>query len=103
MYRLTRSALKNMGFSNPAKVHLYGYGGHLQDEVLFTGEEYDDMVEVPLYYSSKLDAWLFWGNGLTFYKGDERVTNFYATAACYFLTEESSSDLQPSRLSQHMP
>ena len=46
MYRLTRSALKNMGFSNPAKVHLYGYGGHLQDEVLFTGEEYDDMVEV---------------------------------------------------------
>ena len=89
MYRLTRSALKNMGFSNPAKVHLYGYGGHLQDEVLFTGEEYDDMVEVPLYYSSKLDAWLFWGNGLTFYKGDERVTNFYANKAFYFLTEET--------------
>ncbi|MBO7068637.1 MAG: type IX secretion system sortase PorU [Bacteroidaceae bacterium] len=90
MYRLTRSALKNMGFSNPAKVHLYGYGGHLQNEVLFSGTEYDDMVEVPLYYSSKQDAWLFWGNGLLSWKGDERVTNFYANEACYFLTEEES-------------
>ena len=66
MYRLTRSALRNMGFSDPSKVHLYGYGGHLQNEVLFAAEEYDDMVEVPLYYSSKQDAWLFWGNGLMY-------------------------------------
>ena len=90
MYRLTRSALKNMGFSNPSKVHLYGYGGHLQNEVLFTGYEYDDMVEVPLYYSQKQDAWLFWGNGLLSWNGDTRVTNFYANAACYFLTEEET-------------
>ena len=89
MYRLTRSALKDMGFSNPSKIHLYGYGGHLQNEVLFAGEEYDDMVEVPLYYSSKQDAWLFWGNGLISWDGDERVTNFYANAAYYFLTEEA--------------
>ena len=80
MYRLTRSALKNMGFSNPSKVHLYGYGGHLQNELLFTGEEYDDMVEVPLYYSQKQDAWLFWGNGLMYWNGNERVTNFYVIA-----------------------
>ena len=89
MYRLSRGTLKNMGFSNPEKVHLYGYGGHLQSEVLFAGVEYDDMVEVPLYYSSKLDSWLFWGNGLISWNGDERVTNFYANAACYFLTEEA--------------
>ena len=89
MYRLTRSALKNMGFSNPSKVHLYGYGGHLQDQVLFTGTEYDDMVEVPLYYSQKQDAWLFWGNGLLSWNGDTRVVNFYANEACYFLTEET--------------
>ena len=89
MYRLTRSALKNMGFSDPSKVHLYGYGGHLQKEVLFTGTEYDDMVEVPMYYSSKQDAWLFWGNGLLYWNGDTRVTNYYANEACYFLTEEA--------------
>ena len=89
MYRLTRSALKNMGFSNPSKVHLYGYGGHLQNEVLFNGQEYDDMVEVPLYYSQKQDAWLFWGNGLIHWDGDTRVVNFYANEACYFLTEEA--------------
>lgn len=89
MYRLTRSALRNMGFSNPAKVHLYGYGGHLQNEVLYAGAEYDDMVEVPLYYSSRQDAWLFWGNGLISYSDGKRVTNFYANAAYYFLTEEA--------------
>ena len=89
MYRLTRSTLKNMGFSNPAKVRLYGYGGHLQNEVLFKDAEYDDMVEVPLYYSQKLDAWLFWGNGLLHWNGDTRVVNFYANEACYFLTEEA--------------
>lgn len=89
MYRLTRSALRDMGFSNPAKVHLYGYGGHLQNQVLFTGTEYDDMVEVPLYYSRKQDAWLFWGNGLLHWEGDTRVVNFYANEACYFLTEET--------------
>ena len=89
MYRHTRSALKNMGFSNPAKVRLYGYGGHLQNEVLFKDAEYDDMVEVPLYYSQKLDAWLFWGNGLLHWNGDTRVVNFYANEACYFLTEEA--------------
>lgn len=89
MYRLTRSALKNMGFSNPSKVHLYGYGGHLQNEVLFKSKEYDDMVEVPMYYSQKQDAWLFWGNGLLHWEGDTRVLNFYANEAYYFLTEET--------------
>lgn len=106
MYRLTRSALQSMGFRNPEKVHLYGYGGHLQDELINATSHYDDLNEVPLYYSSATDSWMFWGNGLMYWKGDRRVLNHYANHACYFLTEEEtpskiatekSSELTPTR------
>lgn len=90
MYRLTRKALKNMGFSNPQNVHLYGYGGHQQKELITVGSHYDDLEEVPLYYSSGTDSWLFWGNGLVYWDGDTRVRNAFATSACYFLREENS-------------
>ena len=51
---------------------------------------YDDLEEVPLYYSSVQDAWLFWGNGLLYWDGNTRVKNHYANMACYFRTERDS-------------
>ncbi len=94
MYRLTRSALQQMGFSKPENVHLYGYGGHRLDEVSNPQSEYDDLEEVPLYQSDN-NTWLFWGNGLVHWDGEQRIFNPYASAACYFLTEES----EPGRMS----
>ena len=91
IYRLTRQALQKMGFRSPENVHLYGYGGHRQDELINADVDYDDLEEVPLYYSSGQDAWLFWGNGLLHWNGNTRVTNHYARTACYFLTETNSS------------
>lgn len=94
MYRLTRSALKKMGFSNPANVRLYGYGGYRLNEVLAPDAEYDDLEEVPLYKADN-DTWLFWGNGLVYWNGNTRIFNPYATQACYFLTEaDSPSQIQ---------
>ena len=90
MYRLTRSALKKMGFANPDNVRLYGHGGHMLNEVSNPEEEYDDLEEVPLYKVGN-DTWLFWGNGLVYWKGDTRVFNPYARQACYFLTEGSGA------------
>ncbi len=90
MYQLTRSALRKMGFTRPENVHLYGYGGHRQDEVIKADTDYDDLEEVPLYYSQSLDAWLFWGNGLLHWRGNNRILNHYANAAYYFLREEST-------------
>ncbi|MCR4922245.1 MAG: type IX secretion system sortase PorU [Bacteroidaceae bacterium] len=87
MYQLTRQALRKMGFTKPEKVKLYGYGGHRQSEVIDADTDYDDLEEVPLYYSTKLDAWLFWGNGLVHWTGNTRILNHYAREACYFLTE----------------
>lgn len=95
MYRLTRSALKGMGFTRPENVRLFGYGGHRQDEKLDADHDYDDLEEVPLYYSSATDSWLFWGNGLLHWEGNTRIKNHYANEACYFLTEgENPATLQ---------
>ena len=89
MYRLTRSALIKMGFTNPDNVRLYGHGGYRLSEVSDPDSEYDDLQEVPLY-KANADTWLFWGNGLVYWAGNTRVFNPYATQACYFLTEGNS-------------
>jgi len=90
LYQFSRATLKNMGFSNPDNVHLYGYGGHLLPELIREGTHHDDMVEVPLFYNGQTDSWIFWGNGLVHWKGDTRVSNTYARKAFYFLTEEGA-------------
>ena len=90
LYQLSRASLRKMGFTNPDNVHLYGYGGHLLPELVREGTHHDDMVEVPLYYNSPTDCWLFWGNGLVSWSGDIRTVNTYARSACYFLTEEDT-------------
>lgn len=90
LYQFSRSSLKSMGFTTPENVHLYGYGGHLLPELIREGTHNDDMVEVPLYYNSQTDSWIFWGNGLVYWNGDARVSNTFARYAYYFLTEESA-------------
>lgn len=90
MYRLTRSALLSMGFTKPENVHLYGYGGHRQEETVTSTSHPDDLPEVPLYYAKSQDAWLFWGNGLLHWEGDRRIINHYAREATYFLRQEST-------------
>lgn len=90
LYQFSRATLKKMGFSNPDNVHLYGYGGHLLPEIIREGTHHDDMVEVPLFYNSQTDSWIFWGNGLVSWDGDTRINNTYARSACYFLTQEDA-------------
>ena len=90
LYQFSRATLKKMGFSNPDNVHLYGYGGHLLPELIREGTHHDDMVEVPLFYNSQTDSWLFWGNGLVSWNGDTRISNTYARRAYYFLTQEEA-------------
>lgn len=86
IYRLTPSFLAGMGFRNPDKVRLYGYGGHQQPEALDADNDFDDLEEVPLFRAPGGDL-LFWGNGLVRWEGVNRIFNAYATRATYFLTE----------------
>ncbi len=90
MYRLTYSTLRKMGFSKPENVHLYGYGGHRLSEVMDPDNMYDDLEEVPMYRKENGSVYFFWGNGLVYWDGDNRIFNPYANKACYFLTEEDT-------------
>lgn len=93
IYKLTPSFLSSMGFSDISKVHLYGYGGHQQVDTFDPNNDFDDLEEVPLYKTPDGNL-LFWGNGLIYWNGTERVFNAYANKATYFLTEgETRSDI----------
>lgn len=91
VYRLTPADLQRMGFSDPSRVKLYGYGGHVQDEVLDADTDYDDLEEIPLYRDSR--GLLFFGKGLVSWSATDRNgrathrVNTFARQACYFLTE----------------
>lgn len=94
IYKLTPKFLASLGFTDPNKVHLYGYGGHQQSEALDADKDFDDLEEVPLFLTSKGNL-LFWGNGLLRWEGVNRVFNAYATKATYFLTEgDNRNDIQ---------
>ena len=91
VYRLTASDLSRMGFYDPSRVKLYGYGGHVQDEVIDADSDFDDLEEVPLYRDGQ--GLLFFGKGLVSWSAPSRSgqathrVNTYARQACYFLTE----------------
>lgn len=92
VYRITSAALRNMGFSNPAKVRLYGYGGYLLS-TRFSEHPADDLPEVPVYRGG--DGILFYARGTVSWQkvGSTftRVKNFYSDYAYYFLTENDEA------------
>ena len=94
VYRLTAADLKRMGFNDPSRVKLYGYGGHVQDEVIDADTDFDDLEEVPLYRDER--GLLFFGKGVISWSATDRrgrathCVNTFAKQACYFLTEGDS-------------
>lgn len=102
MYEITYDELREMGFSNPQQVKVYGSGGARIDEVL-NGTAADDLTRVPmLRYGDKI---CFYGIGpvnlsLTGYSTNSRfsrVFNPYSQVGCYFLTENNLADYTPTK------
>ena len=85
IYLLTHAVLKEMGFTNPDRCRIYGYGGHLQEEVITADSHYDDLQEVAVLNTK--DGLLFHANGLETWRKGHHVPNHYAREACYFVTE----------------
>lgn len=96
VYMLTASELKKMGFSDPSRVKLYGYGGHLQDEEIDADNDYDDLSEIPLYPGK--NGLLFYARGVVKWNDpvynstamariSKHTVNNYSTHGYYFLTE----------------
>ncbi|MDR0686745.1 MAG: type IX secretion system sortase PorU [Dysgonamonadaceae bacterium] len=99
VYKLTYDDLKKFGFNDPAKVKIYGYGGHILNEN-FTKPYTDDLPEVPVYTSNNNktfepgDFLLFYGQGTVKWEYNEKQLAFeheinpYSTAGYYFLKED---------------
>lgn len=96
VYMLTSSDLQKMGFQDPSRVKLYGYGGHLQKEQIDADEDYDDLSEIPLYPGKH--GLLFYANGPVSWgepvynstvadRISKHSVNNYSTHGYYFLTE----------------
>lgn len=91
VYQLTPSALKGMGFNNPASVRLYGYNRPVLPEVNIQDIE-DDLAEIPLYRNASSGSLLFYSKGTTEWKrtGTDNYThrnNPYSSYIYYFVTE----------------
>lgn len=89
VHMLTHASLASMGFNDPDKVRLYGYGGHLQSESDMDSWR-DDLCEVPLWREA--DRVLFYANGLIEWKlktnnAFSYTRNTYSEYGYYFLTE----------------
>lgn len=88
VHKITDKELKEMGFRNPSKVALYGYGGHILPETDIAGL-IDDLCEVPLWRENGYV--LFYANGVLNWNYTAgrylRSQNVYSEYGCYFLTE----------------
>lgn len=93
VYRITHSELSKMGFKNPDKVRLFGYGGHLLPEKNIHNVT-DDLKEVPLWRENSY--MLFYANGTINWEYNTNHfahrRNHYSLYSYYFLNE---SDDEP--------
>ncbi len=91
VYKLTSSDLSKMGFSDPSKVSVFGYGGWMLEEKFSIPGYLDDLPAVPVWRDGK--SIYFYARGTvrwTYEKGKFIHTNNpYATAGYYFLTDSA--------------
>ena len=97
VYQLTDNFLRQAGFTNPSRVKLFGYGGHLQNEMLDGNElaETDDLSEVPTCTVG--GKRLFYGRGPVSWDSNNatrRTRNPYSNYGYYFLTESDTEPLK---------
>lgn len=94
IHMLTHGQLKKMGFSDPSKVRLYGYGGHMLSEA-DTKSWIDDLCEVPLWRGT--DRVLFYAFGSVKWTLESDGTfshtrNPYSDYGYYFLTADGEGE-----------
>ena len=92
IYKLSYSSLRSMGFSDPSKVRLFGYGGAVLPETNLQ-ELTDDVPEQPMWRGD--GYMLFFGQGPVSWKktqqGYEHQVNTYSDWGYYFLTDRTDS------------
>lgn len=103
-YKLTYSDLKEMGFSNPEKVSVHGYGGWPMEEDFSKAVYRDDVPSVEVWREN--DYILFYGKGPVRWTSDTgkrtftHENNAYATRGYYFVTDATETNEMTSVSSQ---
>lgn len=98
VYQLTDQELSRMGFTDPSKVKLYGYGGRILPEVI-GAPEVDDLQEIPLwrekgyalFYANGTISWNQSGKYPVAYK---HTQNTYSKYSYYFLAENQGVPME---------
>lgn len=88
VHQLTPEVIKKAGFSDLARVKVYGYGGALQPEKLTADylAATDDLKEIATYATAGRK--LFYAQGPVAWQSDgTRVRNTYSNYGYYFITE----------------
>lgn len=94
VYKLTYAALKQMGFSDPSKVSVHGYGGQMLSEN-FSTTYIDDLPSTAVFRGS--DYLLFYGRGPVTWNYTastglfSHVNNPYSSYGYYFLTDSTET------------
>lgn len=94
IYKLSYSDLRSMGFSDPAKVSVHGYGGWILDED-FSNTYIDDVPAVATWRGD--DFLLFYGRGVVKWTYDTtnrcfvHTNNPYSQYGYYFLTDATAT------------
>ena len=100
MYEITYDELREMGFTSPERVNVFGVGGAKINEVM-NGGNIDDLRGIPILRTNNKIC--FYGNGpISFSISDysttprfTRVFNPYSQVGCYFLYESTTGDVVP--------
>lgn len=95
IYLLTNAALKRMGFNDPSKVHVYGYGGRQLPDHMTAATFYDDLPMVQTHRTDR--GILFYGEGTVApvtYTGRyvRPKQNPYSESAYYFVSDVEATD-----------
>lgn len=104
MHQITNEQLKEMGFSDPSKVSVYGYGGVTLTDNTFSSTLPDDLPAQPVYRTN--DKIIFYGESDVRYdiSSDaftaKRIRNHYASAGYYFLSDVTPGEsAEPATMS----
>lgn len=92
IHKITSGTLRSMGFKDPSKVRLFGYGGAVLPETNLQ-DLTDDLPEQALWRGNGYV--LFYAQGPVSWKrtaqGYEHTVNTYSDYGCYFLTDIQDS------------
>lgn len=96
MHQITHAQLREMGFNDPSRVNVYGYGGALLTDNTFSSSLPDDLPAQPVLRTD--DKIIFYGESDVRYdiSGDaytaKRLRNYYASAGYYFLSDATAGE-----------